>query len=141
MSRDINRVTLVGRLTRDAELRYTSGGTPNASFSLAVNRSVKKGDQWTDEASFFDVILWGKMGESLAKYLLKGSQIAVDGELRQERWEKDGQKHSKVQIVADTIQLLGGKRDSQSPPAQGQRPAPTLNTDVDPSVFEDEIPF
>ncbi len=108
----INAVILVGHLTRDAELRFTTSGTPVTSFSIAVNKSVKKNDQWTDEASFFDIVLFGSRAESLSKYLTKGQQIAVDGSLQQDRWtDKDGQTHSRVKINADNIQLLGGKKE------------------------------
>lgn len=107
---DINHVILIGRLTRDAELKYTTGGMAVCKFSIAVNRKKKNGDQWVDEANFFDIVLWGRQGEALNQYLVKGKQIGVDGELRQERWQdKDSnQNRSKVEIVASNIQLLGG---------------------------------
>jgi single-strand DNA-binding protein len=105
---DINHVVLVGRLTRDAELKYTAGGQAVCKFSIAINRRRKSGDQWVDEANFFDIVLWGRQGESLNQYLVKGKQIGVDGELRQDRWEQDGQNRSKVEIVANNIQLLSG---------------------------------
>ena len=105
---DINHVVLVGRLTRDAELKYTAGGQAVCKFSIAVNRRKKNGDQWEDEANFFDIVLWGKQGESLQNYLVKGKMIGVDGELRQDRWQQDGQNRSKVEIIANYIQLLGG---------------------------------
>ncbi|MDR2210451.1 MAG: single-stranded DNA-binding protein [Spirochaetaceae bacterium] len=105
---DLNHVMLIGRLTRDAELKYTAGGQAVCKFSIAVNRRRKSGDQWVDEASFFDIVLWGRQGESLNQYLVKGKQVGVDGELRQDRWEQDGQNRSKVEIVANNIQLLGG---------------------------------
>jgi single-strand DNA-binding protein len=105
---DINHVVLVGRLTRDAELKYTAGGQAVCKFSVAVNRRRKSGDQWVDEANFFDVVLWGRQGESLNQYLVKGKVVGVDGELRQDRWEQEGQNRSKVEIVASNIQLLGG---------------------------------
>jgi single-strand DNA-binding protein len=102
---DINNVVLVGRLTRDMELRQTSGGTSVGTASIAVNRWNGK----EEEAGFFDVRLWGKQADSLSKYLIKGTQIAVCGELVQERWEKDGEKRSKVLVNASRIQLLGSK--------------------------------
>lgn len=105
---DVNQVIIIGRLTRDAELKYTSGGYAIGSFSVAVNRRRKNGDQWVEEASFFDVSLFGKSAESLNQYLVKGKQVAVQGELRQDRWEQDGQPRSKVIIVANNVQLLGG---------------------------------
>jgi len=114
MAADINSVTIVGRLTRDAELKYTNSGSAVTSMGLAVNRSRKDGEQWVEEANFFDVSLWGRRGESLQQYLQKGTRIAVTGELRQERWEQDGQKRSRVVIHANNIQLLGGDKPQQS---------------------------
>jgi len=105
---DLNHVVLIGRLTRDAELKYTAGGQAVCKFSLAVNRRRKNGDQWVEEGNFFDVVLWGRAGEAINQYLVKGKQIAVDGELRQDRWEQDGQSRSKVEIMANNVQLLGG---------------------------------
>jgi single-strand DNA-binding protein len=98
---DVNVVVLCGRLTRDAELKYTAGGLPICSFSLALNRAVKKNDQWVDDPTFIDVTLFGKLGESVSKYLLKGGQVVVHGGIKQERWEKDGQKHSRHVIIAE----------------------------------------
>ena len=111
---DVNHVILIGRLTRDAELKYTSGGQPVCKFDIAVNRKKKSGDQYVDEASFFTVVLWGKAGESLNQYLTKGKQVAVEGELRQDRWEQDGQARSKVEIQANNVQLLGGGQGDKS---------------------------
>ena len=106
---DTNVVVLVGRLTRDAELKTTSGGFAVDRFSIAVNRRKKNGDQWEDEANFFDVDFWGRQAESLHKYLLKGKQVAINGELKQNRWQQqDGQNRSKVYVNAYDIQLLGG---------------------------------
>ena len=89
---DINRVVLVGRLVRDLgndqrDFAYTPNGQARANISIAVNRSRKQGDQWVDEANFFDVTIWGKTAENLKPYLTKGKQIAVEGYLRQDRWE------------------------------------------------------
>lgn len=154
MAGDINQVVLVGRITRDAELRYTASGAALCSFSIAVNRRMKKGDQWQDEASFFDLTLWDKQAESLNKYLSKGTQVAVQGELRQDRWEKDGQKFSKVQIFVNNLQLLGSSRattgDGRGPesgsssrasePQRGNSVRPA-SEDFDPQAYEDDIPF
>ena len=116
---DINRVIEIGRLTRDAEVTYTPGGTAIAKMSIAVNRSVKGQDgRWMDEANYFDVQLFGKQAEGLKPYLTKGKQIGVDGYLKQERWEKDGQKFSRVVINANDIELLGGKDKAQSQNSQ-----------------------
>lgn len=112
---DLNNVSIIGRLTRDAELKYTQSGYPVASFCIAVNRSRKDGDNYVDEASFFDCSMFGKSAESLKQYMTKGKQVAVIGELRQERWESDGQSRSKVVIVANNVQLLGGKSDESAP--------------------------
>lgn len=109
--RDINVVVLAGRLVRDAELRYTKSGAAVAGFSLAVNRSVKRGDKWEDEASFIDATMFGKRAESLQQYLTKGTQLIVSGELEQQRWEQNGQNRSKVQVIVNDVQLVGGKRD------------------------------
>jgi single-strand DNA-binding protein len=148
---DLNRVVLIGRLTREAELKYTSGGQAVCKFSIAVNRRKKNGDQWEDEANFFDIVLWGKQGESLHQYLLKGKMVGVDGELRQDRWQQDGQNRSKIEIVANNLQLLGGgsssgerqnnqnnsgadnSRDSSSEPQ-------SFNSSKDDG-FTDDIPF
>jgi len=105
---DLNHVVLIGRLTRDAELKSIANGQSVCNFSIAVNRSRKNGDQWEDEPNFFDIVVWGRQGESLHQYLLKGKQVAVDGELRQDRWQQDGQNRSKVVVVASYLQLLGG---------------------------------
>ncbi|MBO4509631.1 MAG: single-stranded DNA-binding protein [Spirochaetaceae bacterium] len=106
---DLNHVVLIGRLTHDVELKYLPNGSPVANLSIAVNRNKKEGDQWVEQTSFFNVQLWGNSAENLKQYLVKGKMIAVDGELRQDRWEKDGQTQSKVYIYSRNIQLLGGK--------------------------------
>ena len=112
MASDTNVVVLIGRLTRDSEIKYTAAGQPMCKFSIAVNRRKKNGDQWEDEANFFDITLWGKQAESLNQYLLKGKQVGVNGELRQDRWQQDGQSRSKVEVVASSVQLLGGGNNS-----------------------------
>ena len=121
---DLNQVTIIGRLTRDAELKSTSNGFSVSKFSIAVNRRTKNGDEWKDEASFFDVTLFGKQAEVLDQYLLKGKQVAIDGELRQERWtdNQTGQQRSKVVIVADNVQLLGGKENGNGNSYSQQTP-------------------
>lgn len=139
---DINHVTLVGRLTRDAELKYINTGLAVSKVSLAVNRRKKSGDGWTEEVNFFDVVIWGKVAESLNQYLLKGKQIGVEGELRQSRWEQDGQSRSKVEISATNIQLLGGGKGSgNAGPAPAKSSSEGQNTYVPEDDFEDDIPF
>ena len=112
---DINHVIEIGHLTRDAEVTYTPGGMAVGKLSIAVNRRVKKGQEWVDEANYFDVSLFGKQAEGLKPYLTKGKQIAVDGFLKQDRWQDQatGQNRSAVKIVANDIQLLGGKDGGQ----------------------------
>ena len=144
---DINHVVLIGRLTRDAELKYTTNGQAVCKFSIAVNRRRKNGDQWEDEANYFDIVLWGRQGESLNQYLLKGKSVGVDGELRQDRWQQDGQNRSKVEIVANNIQLLGGGQGggSQSTGNQGSGNSGSWQSKREDSAqddhFTDDIPF
>ncbi len=138
---DINHVVLVGRLTRNAELKYTNSGAAVSKFSIAINQRRKKDDQWVDEVSFFDIVLWGKSAEAINQYLVKGKQVGVEGQLRQDRWEQDGQSRSKVEIVASNVQLLGGGRGGGAPEAKpsGQQPAEGGAPAGD--QFEDDIPF
>ena len=134
---DLNHVAIIGRLTRDLgtderSFAYTQGGTARANVSIAVNRSKKGSDgSWSDEVSYFDVTIWGKTAENLKSYLKKGTQIAVDGYLKQDRWEKDGKSNSRVTIVANSVQLLGGKSEGH-----GGQSAP-----ADYSGFPENIPF
>ena len=126
---DINHVVLIGRLTRDIgsdehSFAYLQNGQARANVSIAVNYSTKQGEQWVEAANFFDVTIWGKTAENLKPYLLKGQQVAIDGHLKQDRWEKDGQKYSKVSVVADSVQLFGGKNNNQQPPIQTNQNQP-----------------
>ncbi len=145
MANDINVITLVGRLTRDSELKYTNSGTAICKFSLAVNRKKRQDEQWVEEVSYFDITLWGKLGEAISQYLNKGKQVAVSGELRQNRWEQDGQNRSKVEIVASHVQLLSG--DSQASgqgaerPQQGSGKPQQSFQGYDQGEFIDDIPF
>ncbi len=136
---DINTVNIIGRLTHDVQDRdfaYTSGGTARLNMSIAVNRSEKKDGEWADKASFFDVTVWGKTAEGIKPHLAKGKQIAVTGYLDQQRWEKDGQKFSRVVIVANGVQLLGGKdAENSKAPAQGYSDAGSGDD------FPEDIPF
>ena len=132
---DINTLTIIGRLTSNCDLAYTAGGIARLNLSIAVNRSQKSGGEWSDKASFFDVTVWGKTAENISPYLSKGKQIAVHGYLDQQRWEKDGQRFSKVCIIAEQVQLLGGKDAGVKQQAQGYTEA---GSDDD---FQEEIPF
>lgn len=107
-SNDLNKVILIGRLTRDAELKYNTKGTAIAAVSLASNRSVKKQDNWETEVSYFDGNIYGRMAENLKPYLTKGKMILIAGHLKQDRWGKDGQKFSRIKIEVEEVQLLGG---------------------------------
>ena len=120
---DLNSVILIGRLTRDAELNYSPNGSAIVSISVAVNRSRKEGDQWISEANFFDVSYFGKGAEAVKQYLTKGKQVAVQGSLKQDRWEKDGQKFSKIRIVANSVELLGGRSDNGGNGYNGTAPS------------------
>ena len=104
-----NRVVLVGNLTRDPELRYIPSGTAVSDIGLAVNDRVKRGDQWVDEATFVDITLWGRTAEIANEYLSKGSPVLIEGRLKLDRWEKDGQKHSKLKVVGERMQMLGSR--------------------------------
>lgn len=152
---DINVVVLVGRLTRDSELKYTPSGYAICRFSIAVNRSKKQDETWVDEPHYFDIEFYGKSAEGLSKYLLKGRQVAVQGELRQDRWEKDGQQRSKVVVVASTIRPLGSLPQGQgtdvsnnnrkyapdSAPAKAEPSNGTASIPPGVDEFTDDIPF
>ena len=142
MANDMNSVQLIGRLVREAELKSTQGGTSILRFSIAVNRRKKVQDQWTDEVSYFDIVLWGKAADSLKQYLNKGTQVAITGELHQSRWEQDGQQRSRVEIYANAVELLG-KADGNT---SGSQPTPAPQSSQTESFeehFDDDkdIPF
>jgi single-strand DNA-binding protein len=104
-----NRVILVGNLTRDPEIRYIASGTAVSEIGLAVNDRVKRNDQWVDETTFVDVTLWGRTAEVANEYLSKGSSLLVEGRLKLDTWEKEGQKRSKLRVVCERMQMLGGR--------------------------------
>lgn len=147
---DVNVVVLVGRLTRDMELKYLTSGTAVGTFSIACSEDVKQGDKWEEKAHFFDCVLWGKRAESLKQYLTKGKQVAVGGRLRQETWQnKEGQNRSKVVVNVEKVQLLGGasvegegarKPASQSYKESGQFPHPN-EMEPDEGFFGGGYPF
>jgi single-strand DNA-binding protein len=116
MSTDINQVILVGRLTRDAELKYTNSGTAVSNLSVACNEAMKQQDgTWQNQGHFFDVTLWGKQAEGLQQYLTKGRQIAIQGRLKQQSWtdQQTGQNRSKVVINAQSLELLAAPPNQQ----------------------------
>jgi single-strand DNA-binding protein len=109
-----NKVVLMGNLTKDPEVRYTPNGIAVASFSLAVNRRYKQGNELKEEVCFIDVVVFGKQAESSGQYLSKGAGVIVDGRLSQRRWEgEDGQKRNKHEVVAQSIQFLPKRSPSQ----------------------------
>jgi single-strand DNA-binding protein len=107
----LNQVTLIGNLTRDVEIRQIGNGTSVAEIGLAVNYRVKKGDEWVEEPCFVDVTVWGKTAEYASEYLSKGSSVSVEGRLKLDSWEQDdGQKRSKLKVVAERLQGLGAPK-------------------------------
>jgi single-strand DNA-binding protein len=126
-----NKVMLMGNLTRDPELRFTSNGSAVTSFGLAVNRKFKQGDEWKDDVCFVDITVWGKQGENCAEYLSKGRPAFIEGFLKFSTWESDGQKRNKLEVVANTVQFLGS-RGGSSGETSGEQ-APNSN--------EDDVPF
>src|SRR5229473_8502329 len=111
MAANINRVVLVGNLTRDPELRHTPGGTPVCSLRLAVNsRRKDESGQWVDKPNYFSISVCGNQAESCAQYLAKGRPVAIDGRLDWREWEaQDGAKRQAVEIIADNVQFLGSR--------------------------------
>jgi single-strand DNA-binding protein len=142
-----NRVILAGNLTRDPELRFTNDGIPVCSFGLAVNRVRSR----NEEVDFFDVSAWRELGETIANYKKKGDPILVEGRLQYRTWEaQDGSKRSKVDVVADNVQFLGGRSDSENGAPSGGggsagrrgggRGGQREEVDINEEDFED-IPF
>lgn len=112
----VNKVMLMGNLTRDPELRYTPSGAAVCEFSIALNRKYKnkQSGQQVDEVSFVEIVAWGRTAEVAAEYLKKGRAVFVEGRVQQDRWESpEGKKMSKIKFVAENIQFLGGKGDKQ----------------------------
>src|SRR5438128_5682953 len=152
---NINRVVLVGNLTKDPELRHTPGGTAVCSLRLAVNSRQKDAStgEWTEKPNYFDVTVWGKQGENCAQYLSKGRPVAVDGRLEWREWEaQDGSgKRQAVEIVADSVQFLGGRDDAGSGNGfSAKSDVPVDEKDFAPSAAsgggggstgDDDIPF
>ena len=138
----INSVCISGFLTRDPELRMTAGGTPVLSFGIAVNerhRNQQTGE-WKDYANFIDCTMFGKRAEALSRYLSKGTKVALSGKLRYSSWERDGQKRSKLEVIAEEIEFLSRDGDvarTAAPQARVQAP-PEQPTE---GIYEDDIPF
>lgn len=132
-----NRVMLMGNLTRDIELRYTPGGLAVSEFGLAVNERRKQSDgQWVDDVNFFDITLFGRTAEVASEYLSKGSPVFIEGRLKHDTWEKDGQKRSKVKIIGERMQMIGGRdrgagggRDGNAGSAESAAPRSYVNSE------------
>ncbi len=141
---NLNRVIIIGRLTRDPELRFTPSGIPVAKFGVAVNRRRTNSDgEKVEDTSFFNIVVWRKLAELCADYLSKGRTVAIDGRLQSRSWEtQDGQKRSTVEIVADNVQFLDRKEATETT-------IPSEETDLDMQVSskdenvtsDEEAPF
>jgi single-strand DNA-binding protein len=161
MARSLNQVTLMGNLTRDPELRQTPSGQNVTSFSLALNRSYKDASgEWQEATDYIDIVCWGPLAERVAQYLSKGRRCLVQGRVQSRNWEQDGQKRSKVEVLANDVTFLdsrgdgdgggsgAGGNDSSSAPAPNKpAPAKKAKDDVviedigDQPINLDDIPF
>ena len=135
----INRVVLSGNLTREPDFRLTAGGTPVLSFGVAVNdrRRNQRTGEWEDVANFVDCTMFGNRAEAVARYLSKGSKVAVEGKLRYSSWESDGQRRSKLDVVVDEIEFAGGAPAMVLHPDGRAEPASAPVVDV----YDKDIPF
>lgn len=126
---DLNRVFLMGNLTADPEVRYAPSGDAVGDLRMAINRRYKGRDgQDHDEVCYVSVVVWGRQAETCGQYLQKGSPVMVEGSLKYDQWEKDGQKHSRLLVRANRVQFLGGRSQGQesgtgTSPQEGYRPA------------------
>lgn len=143
----MNRVILIGRLTADPELKFTPGGAAYANISVAADREFKTKDG-EREADFVPVTVWGKSAENLAKYMSKGRQIAIEGRLQIDKYEKDGQKRTATKVVASRVEFLGGGQKKQEAQSQGYLdtvvPAHSASGDVigeEVSFSDADLPF
>jgi len=142
-----NRVILVGNLTRDVELRYTPQQTAVTDIGLAVNERVKRNNEWVEEVNFFDVTLWGRTAEVAGEYLSKGSSILIEGRLKMDSWEQDGQKRYKLKIVGERMQMLGSRGGGGGGPKMAESrqsshsTSPAGNHDDDGAPPADDVPF
>lgn len=149
---NLNKVFLIGRLTRDPEVRYTPSGQAVVDFGLAVNRvfNAQNGEK-REETCFVDINIWGRRGEVAKEYLRKGKQVFIEGRLNFRSWEgQDGQKRSKLSVVADTFEFLdgGGRREDRDassaaepePPPTDQGTAPPARGEA-ATPGEDDLPF
>ena len=142
-----NKVILVGNLTRDPELRYTPKGTAIAKIGLAVNRVwTNEAGEKKEEVTFVDVDVFGRTAENVGQYMRKGRPILIEGRLRLDQWDdkQTGQKKSKLGVVADTVQFLGGKGDRSSDGGAKKKPqekGETYLSPGEPTTSDDDLPF
>jgi len=138
LSRGLNKVMVIGHLGKDPEMRYTPSGRPVTTFTLAVSRSWNSADgQRHAETEWFNIVAWGNLAEICKQYLTKGQQAYIEGRLQSRRWDdKEGQKHTSIEIVASEMMMLGERREANHG-NEGQ-PAPA---EGEPGVDEDEFPF
>lgn len=140
----INQVSITGNLTREPELRSTAGGTAVLSFGIAVNdRRKNAAGQWEDVPNFFECVTFGKRATALSDILTKGMKVAIAGKLHYSSWEKDGQKHSKVDIIANEVELMQNRKPQQEP-QQYQQPQQTQAFAPQPptmDMYDSDIPF
>lgn len=146
-----NRVILLGNITRDLELRYTPSGTAVTELGLAVNdRRKDASGNWVDETTFVDVTLWARTAEVACEYLSKGSPVLIEGRLKLDTWETDGQKRSKLRVVGERMQMLGGRGEGGSRGGGGGGGAQHDESEYRPSSVpaggggppvDDDIPF
>ena len=130
----LNSVNIMGNLTRDPELKYTTSGKAVCSISIANNRIYSKNGEKVSEVSYFDVEVWGPVAENCAKYLVKGNGIIVEGRLKQDRWEKDGKTQSRVRITANSVHFMPKKRDDSA----GLQPTSTGESAVAAGSMENQ---
>jgi single-strand DNA-binding protein len=145
MAANINRVVLVGNLTRDPELRHTPSGTAVCSLRVAVNsRRRDESGQWIDKPNYFSISVFGNQAESCSQYLSKGRPVAIDGRLDWREWQaQDGSKREAVEIVAESVQFLGGRGEGELGGGNQYVPAAATadTSDFGPAAADDDIPF
>jgi single-strand DNA-binding protein len=140
MSRGLNKVMIIGHLGRDPEMRYTPSGRPVTTFTVAVSRSWNTADgERRTETEWFNIVAWGNLAEICKQYLYKGQQVYIDGRLQTRRWEdKEGQKHTSVEVVANEMMMLGDRRENSG---QAQETTEQTGEIPEPMADEDEFPF
>ena len=142
MANDLNRVILIGRMTRDAELRYTQNGMAVASFSIANNKTYTTNGEKKEQVSFFNCTAWSKVGEAISKYCKKGDRIGIEGRLQQRAWEdKDGTKRTAIDVVVENIQFLQVRPAGETENAESQVKSMFENVPEGNPFSDDDIPF